>query len=128
MKFKILFALALAGIAVQSPAAVVSRAVAQRNLPSYVSRADYPASAVRAGEEGEVAFRLGIGPDGRVSACTIIRSSGSAALDGTTCRIMRSRARFTPARDAAGRAVADSMQSSLRWRLGGPRAAAPRAR
>ena len=125
MKCKLVFTLAVAMTAIPGLAAEPTRAIARRNLPSYVFQADYPASAKQAGEEGAVGFRLGIAPDGRVSDCTITRSSGSAALDSATCRIMRSRSRFTPARDAVGRPVADTMESILRWRLGETRAPAP---
>ena len=34
--------------------------------------------------------------------CSVTSSSGSSALDQATCRILRSRARFTPARDSSG--------------------------
>lgn len=79
---------------------------------------DYPARALRGGEQGRVAYRLEIGPNGRVSACTIRRSSGSTALDDTTCRIVRTRARFTPARDSAGNAVPDARDGEVIWQLG----------
>src|SRR5687768_3026766 len=113
VKSKLLFTLLAAAVAVPTLAEAATPAIAQRNLAAYIFADDYPASARRAGEEGEVAFRLVIGAEGRVDACTITRSSGSSALDSTTCRIMRSRARFTPARDAAGNRVADSMESTV---------------
>jgi len=93
------------------------RARARANLASYLSSGDYPAAALRNNEQGQVVFALDIGPDGRVAGCRITQSSGSAALDSTTCRIMRSRARFTPARDARGAAVADRSSASVTWRL-----------
>jgi protein TonB len=86
---------------------------------SLLSDDDYPAAALRAEEEGRVGYRLAIGPDGRVSACTIVQSSGSAALDAATCRIMRARARFAPARDPAGNPVADSRAGRIAWVLPG---------
>jgi len=87
------------------------------NLASYISDADYPAAAIRAGEQGTVRFRLWIGPNGLVSDCRIEASSGSASLDEATCRIMRARARFTPAHDANGKAVEDTIASRIRWVL-----------
>jgi TonB family protein len=95
------------------------------NLSSYIDAGDYPAAAVRAGEQGTVRFRLDIGADGRVSGCTITQSSGSSRLDSTTCRILRSRARFTPATDASGDRVPDTVTSWIRWSL--PDDAAPPA-
>jgi TonB family protein len=90
------------------------------NLASYISDADYPAAAIRAGEQGTVRFRLWIGTNGLVSDCRIEASSGSAALDEATCRIMRARARFTPAHDANGNAVEDTISSRIRWVLPPP--------
>ena len=62
---------------------------------------DYPAAAVRAGEQGDVGYRLDVGPNGRVTRCTVTASSGSAILDSETCRMLTARARFTPATDAS---------------------------
>ncbi|HYD37593.1 MAG TPA: energy transducer TonB, partial [Allosphingosinicella sp.] len=98
---------------------------AHANLVALFSSDDYPASAVRAGEEGTVAFRLQVNPTGRVAACTVTQSSGSAALDSTTCRLLASRARFTPARDRKGRAVADSLTGRIIWKLPEPEPAPP---
>lgn len=97
----------------------VGRARARANLASYLSPDDYPAAALRNNEQGRVAFTLDIGADGRVTACRISQSSGSAALDSATCRIMRSRARYTPARNARGAAVTDRQDASVRWVLPG---------
>lgn len=99
------------------PPQKVQAAKARANLASYVSDADYPDSAIRNEEQGTTGFRLEIGPDGRVTNCTITRSSGSSALDNTTCRIMRSRARFTPARDNQGNPTTDTYSTSIRWVL-----------
>jgi protein TonB len=81
------------------------------------SNDDYPAAALRAEEEGRVNYRIAIGADGRVNDCTITGSSGSTALDTATCRILRSRARFVPARDRAGRPAADSRSGTIEWRM-----------
>jgi protein TonB len=95
----------------------VEPARARANLASYVSDEDYPSSAVRNEEQGTTRFRLAVGPDGRVKDCTITSSSGSSALDGTTCRLMRQRAKFTPARNSDGQATADTVASAIRWVL-----------
>jgi protein TonB len=80
---------------------------------------DYPAAALRAQEQGRVVYRITIGTEGRVSGCEVRISSGSAALDAATCRIVRSRARFTPARDSEGRPVPDRRDGNVLWRLPG---------
>lgn len=80
---------------------------------------DYPAAAMRGDDEGPVRYRLEIGPDGRVSTCAITASSGSTALDSATCRILRARARFRPARDGAGNPVPDAREGEVTWRMEG---------
>ena len=101
------------------PPRTVEPARARANLASYVSNDDYPASALRNEEQGTTGFRLTVGPDGRVSNCVVTSSSGSSALDAATCRIMRSRARFTPARDNTGASTADTVNSRITWRIQG---------
>lgn len=86
-------------------------------LGRYLSPDDYPAAALRNNEQGTVAFTLAISPEGRVTNCAITQSSGSAALDSTTCRIMRSRARYNPARDARGVAIPGTDRARLTWQL-----------
>jgi protein TonB len=100
-----------------APHKVQSAQSAKANLASYINDDDYPASAASAGQEGTTGFRLDIGADGRVSNCTITRSSGTPALDSATCNIMRRRAKFTPARDSNGNATTDSVSASVVWRL-----------
>ena len=99
------------------PPRTVEPARARANLGSYVSNDDYPASALRNEDEGTTGFRLTIGPDGRVTNCVVTSSSGSSALDTATCRIMRSRARFTPARDSNGQPTTDTQSARITWRI-----------
>lgn len=93
----------------------IEPARAKANLASYVSNDDYPSDALNREEQGTTGFRLDVGPDGRVSNCTVTSSSGSRSLDATTCRLMKSRARFTPATNSSGAKVADSVNSRIRW-------------
>lgn len=101
------------------PPRTVQPAAARANLASLVSDSDYPASALRNEEQGTTGFRLTVGPDGRVQNCVVTSSSGSSALDAATCRIMRSRARFTPARNNLGENVVDTVNSRIQWRIQG---------
>ncbi len=95
----------------------VEPARAKANLASLFSDEDYPASAQRAGEQGTTGFRLTVGPDGRVTGCTVTSSSGSSSLDSTTCRLLQRRARFSPARDSSGNPTTDSHNGRITWRL-----------
>lgn len=95
----------------------VEPARAKANLASYVSDEDYPTNAVRNEEQGTTRFRLAVGPDGRVKECSVTSSSGSSTLDSTTCKLMKQRARFTPARDSNNRPTGDTLASAIRWQL-----------
>ncbi len=66
---------------------------------------DYPREASRAKAGGEVEVRFTIEASGRVTGCRVIRSSGDASLDRTTCRLIEERFRFKPATNAAGEAI-----------------------
>lgn len=92
-------------------------ASARANLAAYITQDEYPVEAIRLGQEGTTAFRLDVGPNGRVTGCTVTASSGSAVLDATTCRLMRSRPRFTPATDERGQPTTNSVNARIRWTL-----------
>ncbi len=102
------------------PRKVVSAQSAKGDLRTLFSGDDYPASAQSSGAEGTVRASLTIGPDGRVTGCNIVQSSGNGSLDSTTCNILRRRAKFTPARDSNGNATSDTITTpSIVWRLEG---------
>lgn len=98
-------------------ARTVEPARAKANLASYVSDEDYPSNAVRNEEQGTTRFRLAVGPDGKVKECTVTSSSGSSALDSTTCKLMRQRAKFEPAKNNRGELTSDTVASAIRWVL-----------
>jgi TonB family protein len=113
------FLLALLLAAAPATAAPATPTVPLHRL---ITNGDYPAAAIRAEEQGTVRVALDVSPQGRVTGCTILASSGSSILDSSTCRILYARARFAPARDAASKAVADRFETTITWRMG---AAAP---
>lgn len=86
-------------------------------LYTLISSDDYPTSAFVKGEQGQVHYKLTIASTGVVTDCTIVQSSGSTALDEATCRIIKQRAKFFPAKDANGTPIADTYDSSLSWKL-----------
>lgn len=83
-------------------------------LQNYVTREDYPAGVARSAAR-PVSVTLTVGPDGRVTQCLVTATSRSSMLDQATCRLLRSRARFVPARDAAGTAIAGEVQATIDW-------------
>jgi periplasmic protein TonB len=100
------------------PPRVVQTAKAKGDLRTLFSLDDYPSAAQRNEEEGTVRVRLTVGANGRVSDCSVTQSSGSSSLDQATCRIIRSRARFTPAVGNDGAATTDTVNSPpITWKL-----------
>jgi protein TonB len=81
---------------------------------------DYPEREYRARIGGTVHLRFVVAPSGRVSDCRVTRSSGSAGLDATTCRLIRKRFRYRPARDGLGRPVAETVTGEHVWEVGAP--------
>ncbi len=66
---------------------------------------DYPQSALRRKQEGEVTLSMCMSADGRASDVQVIKSSGVDALDDAAVKGIP-RLRFTPAKDGQGKAVA----------------------
>ena len=80
-----------------------------------IANKDYPRSALRARAQGNVAVRYTVRTDGRVSGCTVVRSSGHPELDDVTCRLIEKRFRYRPALDASGRPVTATEYKSYDW-------------
>jgi protein TonB len=78
---------------------------------------NYPPRAVRDEIEGRVGVRVSIGPNGRVSDCSVTSSSGSGILDDAACTGMRNYARFNPALDAAGNPTTGSYSTTIVYDL-----------
>ena len=88
-----------------------------RLVAGSISNDDYPAEAIQAGESGTVAATLTISAEGRVTDCRVTASSGSAALDSSTCRAAIERYVFEPARNSQGIPVASTYAHRVRWQL-----------
>ena len=95
----------------------VAEPVLLGRFESLMNLDDYPANAIRAEQQGRVQMRLTISAKGRISNCQITRSSGSYILDETSCTLLRRRARFSPARDAAGDATEGVYEQGIDWSL-----------
>jgi len=98
-----------------APVASASEPIPRTPLQNYVTPDDYPQGVERPVAK-PVGFKLTVGSDGRVSECVVTSSSGSPAIDSTTCRLMRSRTLFTPARDARGTPRSGEVQATIDWR------------
>lgn len=103
-------------VAVPLPADV--RPARPANSPgSWVSTSDYPDNAIRQKQEGTTVFQLDVTREGRVSGCSIRKSSGHDDLDQAACRALTKRARFTPGVDETGEPVPSTYSNSIRWVL-----------
>jgi len=85
---------------------------------SFIHADDYPEDALRAGSYGRVSLHLQITAEGRVSACSVTETSGSRSLDTASCSAAKHRARFLPARDAEGHAIAGDYRVGVGFGIG----------
>jgi len=90
---------------------------AKGDRASWVTTDDYPAEAVRNGEEGRVGITVRVGANGRVTDCQVTSPSSYASLDQAACYYYAKRARFLPALAADGTPVEASRADWVRWQL-----------
>lgn len=70
------------------------------------------ASGIRS---GSVEINIRVNPDGTVSNCRVLRSSGSEYADSLMCQLTLAYVRFSPARDPSGRPVAQDVTWAPNW-------------
>jgi protein TonB len=99
-----------------NPALADRPAILASNVGELFSADSYPAEAIKREEQGRVVAKLFVGANGVVTECRVAASSGSRALDKTTCRYGR-KTRFAPARDHQGVAIAGEYKLPVRWVL-----------
>jgi protein TonB len=86
---------------------------ARRISGSISGTEDYFRAARRRGFSGTVSVRFTVTPAGLVTGCRVTRSSGDAAIDATTCRLVEQRFRYRPATDVEGRPVQDTASATF---------------
>lgn len=101
------------------PAVSKAKGASPKGQGSWAARiqSNYPTRAAREEREGRVGVRVSIGPDGRVSSCSVTSSSGSPDLDEAACAGMTSYARFNPALDDAGNPTTGSYSTAIVYKL-----------
>ena len=101
------------------PAVSKARGARPKGQGSWAARIqeNYPSAALRKEIEGRVGVRVSVGPDGRVSSCSVSSSSGSGDLDSAACEGMQRYARFDPALDAAGNPTTGSFSTSIVYKI-----------
>jgi periplasmic protein TonB len=84
--------------------------IAGEILPS-----DYPRDLRERGIGGRVGMVFTVAPNGRVTSCSVTRSSGVPELDALTCRLIQQRFRYRPSTDRYGRPIADEVEGEHDW-------------
>ena len=77
----------------------------------------YPPGARSRREQGKVAFRLTIEPDGTLSSCEVTESSGFSGLDNETCEIVVRYGQLKPVMGPDGRPIRATQNGFINWKL-----------
>lgn len=96
-----------------------ARSASPKGQANWAARiqANYPTRAAREEREGRVGLRVSIGPDGKVTSCSVTSSSGSPDLDEAACDGMTRYARYNPALDADGTPTSGSAATAIVYKL-----------
>ena len=96
-----------------------ARAARPRNQNRWAGRIqdNYPRREQSRGIEGSVRMSVTVGPDGRVTACSVTGSSGSEGLDSAACEGMQRYAQYDAALDAAGNPTSATMTQTIQYQL-----------
>lgn len=78
---------------------------------------DYPEQASLSGDTGTVETALLVDESGKVADCSVINTSGVAALDAQSCAVLKERAKFKPAVGKDGKPAKDAFRQQITWRL-----------
>jgi TonB family protein len=98
--------------------ALTRRAQPTGNPGNWLRSSDYPSGALWNGENGLVRFRLDVEPDGSVSNCRILFRTNPDSFADLSCKLLRERAKFSPALDSGGKPVKSYYLSQIRWQAG----------
>jgi TonB family protein len=93
------------------------QAAAARNTENWnILQKLYPARAIKAHEEGAVAFKVAIDKKGDVANCQVTHSSGHPLLDAETCKIITLNAQFKP-EPGLGDSQTRTREGVITWKL-----------
>lgn len=109
--------LALWGLDAAAHRTLTRHVVPHGNPGRWITNADYPDGLVWRGVQGLIQFCLMIEDTGAVSDCVIQQSTRPAEFDKLVCNLLRKRARFAPALDAAGKPIKSYWRSSLTFMI-----------
>lgn len=84
-------------------------------IAGLLSADDYPGVALDEDQRGTVSYALLIDENGKVADCTVIETSGVAALDAQSCGTIKARAHFVPAVGLDGKPAKDATTGKITW-------------
>ena len=87
------------------------------NQSEVFAPANYPFFAKAREDEGLVRFVVTVDASGIARDCIIVEEAEAETLNQPTCDLIMAEARFEPARDRRGRAIAASFSRPVRWVL-----------
>lgn len=87
------------------------------NIGKWFSYADYPSEMLDKEINSNVDFAMVIGRSGEVENCYLQSVTDDPAFGKLVCAKLRERAKFMPARDAAGQAVRSLYRNRVAWRV-----------
>ena len=91
-----------------------------RLISGRIKGSDIPDSILDIGFRGVVGVRYRVETDGRVTNCTVARSSGNMLMDQATCRAIEKRFRYDPWRNISGRPVRSTVLRDQQWDIDPP--------
>lgn len=91
-----------------------------RLVSGRIKGSDIPDAILDVGFRGVVGVRYRVETNGRVTGCTVARSSGNALMDQATCAAIEKRFRYDPWRDANGRPVRSTVLRDQQWDIDPP--------
>ena len=95
----------------------VSQASPPRPIRDKLAYKYIPDDVGEPGETVSLGVQYVVGPDGRVSNCTVDRSSGYPRFDRLACQLIEQIFLFRPARDRAGRPVSTNVGQDHYWEI-----------
>ena len=104
------------GIDLATRQSIASAAEAKGDPTAWISSDDYPSSALSDAIGGTSTILWQITPEGRVTNCRVLASSGNLALDAAACQAITRNGHYTPARDKDGKPRSSYSSRNVVWR------------
>ena len=96
-----------------------ARGVQPKNQRRWAARIqdNYPRRAAQEEIEGTVGVRVTVTADGKATACSVTKSSGSNILDEAACKDLERYGQFEPALNDAGNPISASWSTRITYKL-----------